>query len=121
MELRQGFYHISLRDNVATALGDVAPGAAEVFGASERTVELPEPIAYGHKAALRAIAKDEDIVKYGYVIGVATEDIAEGACVDYWNCRSRIGVTESDGVYKPGTKTEYTLAGYPRERRDGHV
>ena len=32
----------------------------------------------GHKIALRDIKKGEDIIKYGYKIGHATEDIKKG-------------------------------------------
>ena len=35
-------------------------------------------VPMGHKIALRAIKKGEPIIKYGYPIGVATMDIAEG-------------------------------------------
>ena len=118
MELKQGFYRIDLKDNVATALVDVPAGVAEVFGASDGMVNVLRPIPFGHKVALRPVAKGEEIVKYGYAIGVAPEDIPEGACVDSRNCTSRIGVTEGDGVYRPGAGTQYTLAGYHRARRD---
>ncbi|MDE6156604.1 MAG: UxaA family hydrolase, partial [Muribaculaceae bacterium] len=32
----------------------------------------------GHKVALRPIAKGEPVIKYGFPIGKATADIAEG-------------------------------------------
>ena len=116
MEFKHGFYRINIVDNVATALADVSAGAADVFGASGSTVNVLHSIPFGHKIALRPVAKGERIIKYGYVIGVALEDIPEGACVDSRNCTSRIGMTEEDGVYQPGAKTQYTLTEYCRGR-----
>jgi hypothetical protein len=118
MELKQGFYRISIMDNVATALADVPAGSWEVFGALDSTIHVQHFIPFGHKVALRPVAKDDEIIKYGYVIGIAMQDIPEGACVDSRNCTSRIGVTEGEGVYRPGTRTQYTLAEYHRVRRD---
>ena len=116
MEFKHGFYRIDTADNVATALADVAAGVADVFGASDSTVNALHSIPFGHKIALRPVAKGEEIIKYGYVIGVALEYIPEGACVDSRNCASRIGATEVEGVYQPGARTQYTLAGYFRGR-----
>ncbi|MBP8932790.1 MAG: altronate dehydratase [Paracoccus sp.] len=42
--------------------------------------------AAGHKIARRPIAKGAEVVKYGQVIGYATEDIATGAHVHSHNC-----------------------------------
>ena len=118
MELRQGFYRIDPRDNVATALRDIPAGTAVVFGASDGAVKALEPIAFGHKVALGFIARGGDVVKYGHVIGAAAEDIPEGACVDSRNCVSRIGVTADADVYRPGARTQYTLAGYARATKN---
>ena len=116
MDFKHGFYRINTADNVATALADVPAGAADVFGASDSTVTALHSVPFGHKIALRPVAKGERIIKYSYVIGVALEDIPEGACVDSRNCTSRIGVTEVDGVYQPGVGTQYTLAEYHRTK-----
>ena len=35
----------------------------------------------GHKVALRPIAKGEEVIKYGFPIGRATQDIVEGEWV----------------------------------------
>ena len=49
---------------------------------------LIDDIAFGHKYALRDIAKGEDILKYGLPIGKALADIAVGEWVHVHNCRS---------------------------------
>jgi altronate hydrolase len=51
--------------------------------------ELVEDIAFGHKYALRNIAKGEDILKYGLPIGQALTDIGVGEWVHVHNCRSK--------------------------------
>ena len=112
MELKHGFYAIKPQDNVATALADIVAGEAEVFGAVSRKITVSENISFGHKVALGDIKNGENIVKYSYSIGVATDDIKEGACVDSRNCVSKIGVSQDNEVYKPGTKTQYTLLQY---------
>ncbi|NKW10643.1 hypothetical protein HGG76_20035 [Ochrobactrum tritici] len=40
----------------------------------------------GHKLAIRPIMQYEHILKYGEVIGEATQDIAEGEHVHVHNC-----------------------------------
>ncbi len=71
------------RDNVAVALTPVEGG---------ETIHLPgidlpaaENIPQGHKAALSDIPKGSDIVKYGYPIGHAREDIRRGSWVHTHN------------------------------------
>lgn len=74
---------ISDRDNVATALEALEAGRRlEIGGAAITTME---PIAPGHKVALRAIGAGEAVVKYGSPIGLATADIPAGAHVHTHN------------------------------------
>jgi hypothetical protein len=80
---------ISDRDNVATALEPLERGRQlEVGGVSITTVE---PIASGHKVALRAIQTGDAVIKYGSPIGVATADIPAGAHVHTHNLASNRG------------------------------
>ena len=75
-------------DTVAVALRDLAEGATiEVDGVR---VTLIEPVARGHKLALRAIAAGEPVVKYGAPIGVATAPIAPGAHVHTHNVKTSL-------------------------------
>ena len=76
-------------DTVATALEDLPAGRR--LSVEGRSVELSEAVAFGHKFALRAIEVGEEITKYGYVIGRATEPIAPGDWVHVHNVESTRG------------------------------
>ena len=94
-------YIINERDNVAVATqGDKA----------------------GHKFALRDIKRGEQIIKYGYPIGRASEDIKSGEWVHTHNLKTGLGdiinYTYSP-VPTPDAKVSDTFFGY--ERKDGRV
>jgi len=80
-------------DNVATALRDIGPeeDATVGIGEKQRKVRIQGAIPYGHKFAVRDIAKGEDIIKYGEVIGRATLDIALGTHAHIQNIESLRG------------------------------
>ncbi len=76
-------------DNVATifANGIVDGTQVEVRdkkGQSE-TITVHGDVPYGHKIALRDIAKGEPIMKYGESIGAASHDIKKGDYVHIHN------------------------------------
>lgn len=77
-------------DNVAVALRDLVPGPARLrrAGAIENAT-VAEPIALGHKFALRPMAPGALALKYGHPIGEATAPIAVGAHVHVHNIKSR--------------------------------
>ena len=80
------------KDNVATAIDDVESG--EVIGVKNDEVfeiQVLQEIPFGHKFALRDIAKGEEIVKYGEVIGRATAEIRKGEHVHVHNVESLRG------------------------------
>ena len=82
------------KDNVATVTEDIAAGSEIQIPMGDQilTVRVTENIRFGHKIAIRPIAKDEKIVKYGEVIGVATADILPGQHTHVHNlggCRGR--------------------------------
>ena len=76
-------------DTVVTALDDLERGLSVTVG--DGSVELREDVPFGHKFALQPIAAGEEITKYGYVIGRATEDIEPGAWVHVHNVESTRG------------------------------
>jgi len=80
---------ITERDNVATALAPLSAG--DTIDANGNRVTVREPIAGGHKVALKAIAAGEAIVKYGNPIGMATSDIGAGSHVHIHNVASGRG------------------------------
>ena len=76
-------------DSVATAIRDLDAGTVVTVaaGGTRYRVALIEDIAYGHKFALRDIARDDGVVKYGAEIGKATQEIRAGAHVHSHNLR----------------------------------
>jgi altronate dehydratase small subunit len=81
-------FQIQMTDNVATLLDDVSAGEIEILGACPDKVPAAEKIARGHKIALRAIATNEAVIKFGVRIGHATKPISRGAWVHLHNLAS---------------------------------
>lgn len=82
-------FQIDFSDNVATALEPLHPGTVVIRGdAPETVVEAVTEVPAGHKIAVRDIAAQDDIIKYGVVIGRATEAIPKGSWVHLHNIRS---------------------------------
>jgi hypothetical protein len=73
-------------DNVAMVTADVRPGSDVL--ANGATLAVREPVPFGHKIALSAIAAGADIVKFGVPIGRATVAIAPGEHVHVHNIES---------------------------------
>lgn len=76
----------------------------------------------GHKIALYDIQKGTDIVKYGYPIGYATENIKEGENVHSHNMKTKLGDILSY-EYKPDfieleSKEPFTIEAFVRENGD---
>ena len=84
---------MSGEDNVATALENLgANRAVEVRKGTElKTTILKEDIPFGHKFATEAILIGTSVIKYGQVIGAATQDIQEGAHAHVHNVESLRG------------------------------
>jgi altronate hydrolase len=74
-----------------------------------RGVALVAPVSPGHKLARAPIAKGAAILKFGQIIGYATEDIAEGAHIHTHNCA--FGGHDSD--YKIGADLAAARAAVP--------
>jgi hypothetical protein len=82
---------LSDKDNVATALVDLPAGDYVLgSGADEAVITVGQDIRAGFKVALSNIGKGARIYKYGYVIGVATQDIVGGNCVHVHNLISSV-------------------------------
>ena len=108
---------IAQRDNVAVALEPLCAGES-YYG-----VTLGENIPAGHKFALTDVPAGENVVKYAYPIGHATQDIAAGSWVHTHNVKTNLsGLLEY--TYNPhecsvNVDREATFEGYRRE--DGRV
>ena len=83
---------IDEKDNVATTTSEVeAMEQLEVISPDGNVILKPkvtEPIPFGHKIAIKPIKKGENIVKYGEIIGVATQPVKAGAWVNTHNVGS---------------------------------
>ena len=85
---------VKKKDNVATALRDIQADkkvlAADPDGSTREIVVL-EHIPSGHKFALKNIRAGAAVIKYGEVIGSATEAIAKGRHAHVHNIESLRG------------------------------
>jgi altronate dehydratase len=78
-------------DNVAVVVDIAAAGASVIYGAGS-TVRATEDVPLGHKIALLDIGCGQAIIKYGEVIGRASQPITAGAHVHVNNVMStRVG------------------------------
>ncbi|MFI5072495.1 MAG: UxaA family hydrolase [Terriglobales bacterium] len=84
-------FRIHESDNVATLLADAAEEHIQIIGACvDYPIYCCEPVCFGHKVAVLDISMNSDVVKYGVVIGTATEAIRTGQWVHLHNCRSQL-------------------------------
>jgi len=79
-----GLIVLHAADNVAVARVALAAGT-EVARPDGSALRVRQPIAAGHKIALRAIGPGEVILKYGQTIGVASQPIEAGEHVHVHN------------------------------------
>ena len=91
MQQAFGAIRIHAADNTATMLADGKAGDTVRIDGLAGGVALACDAAFGHKIALAPIAKGEPVLKYGEVIGAASEDIAPGAWVHVHNMESLRG------------------------------
>lgn len=84
---------IDPKDNVASLLADVQNNEMVQAQSGEEFMkfQIKEPLPFGHKFALKPIKKGENVIKYGEIIGRATQDIAEGGHVHVHNVESLRG------------------------------
>ena len=80
-------------DNVAVAINPLFKG--DVVTVAGTTYTLLTDVPAGHKMALRDIAKEEKVIKYGYPIGAAKEDIKAGSHVHAFNIHTLLSETAS--------------------------
>ena len=100
-------YQVHASDNVATMLEDASSEPAVVLGTSDqKVVALKGSIPLGHKMALATIEADAGVIKYGVVIGVATQKILSGEWVHLHNCRSQVDERSSTLDVETGATTD---------------
>ena len=117
----QDIVKINQNDNVAVALRPIAAGETlQVAGAE---VTAAEEIPQGHKFALKPIKAGEEVVKYGFRIGYAKEDIRTGQWVHVHNVKTALGDVLSYTYDPAGADVEPTEHAYFEgyRRADGKV
>ena len=112
------FLKINAADNVAVALADDLH-EGETLDVEGVAVTLREDVARGHKFALRDIAAGENVVKYGYPIGHATQDVPQGGWIHTHNLKTNLRddleYTYAPKVYDVGCpKRDVRVMGYLR-------
>ncbi len=103
-------------DNVVIALADLPAGTVLDFGT------LPAAVPRGHKIATAPLPRGASVLRYGQIIGQATDDIAAGGHVHSHN----LGMGPHSADYAIGTQKIALPATAPRDfmgfhRADGQV
>lgn len=115
------FIRINENDNVIVALKELTPGESVAVGGE--TIVACETIPAGHKMAIRDISAETEVIKYGFRIGNAKEEIKAGQWVHVHNVGTALGDL-LEYTYEPvptGLKEteDATFMGY--NRPDGKV
>lgn len=113
------FIILNPADTVAVALQDIPVGT--VLKTPQGTVTTLEEVKRGHKVALKDFAVGDNVTKYGFPIGHATETIAAGAWVHTHNLKTNLD-GELSYTYQPqklanayaGKQDSRTFMGYKR-------
>jgi altronate hydrolase len=113
-------------DQVGVALRPLVPG--EVLTVGGASLAVIDPVATGHKIALGAIALGDDVRRYGWPIGRATQAIGAGHHVHSHNLATKLSGEEpyrydpaamAPRVASPGAGRTHGFRGYVRG--DGSV
>ena len=111
------YIKINIADNVAVALKDLQQG--EVVSVEGVEIILNSDIPAGHKFALTTLPANSHVVKYGYPIGHARENIAQGDWVNEKTIKTNLD-SVLDYEYQPHEvtlnipKKDLTFKGYRR-------
>ena len=108
---------ITAKDMVAVALKPLKAG--EHVSCEDCEITLLEDLPMGHKAALRDIRAGEAVIKYGFPIGEATQDIPAGAHVHTHNLHTLLS-GEKEYTWQPAgpqvrEREPAVFRGYPRK------
>ena len=83
------FMKINENDDVIVALKEMKKG--EKISLENTEIEALETIPAGHKMAVKDICEGADVIKYGFRIGTAKEDIKAGQWVHTHNIKTALG------------------------------
>ena len=85
------FIKINVKDTVVVCLRPFRKGETIVVNGQETTVLQDTPA--GHKILIKDTREGEDIIKYGYPIGHAAEDLISGQWVNEHNLKTNLSGT----------------------------
>lgn len=109
------FLHINPNDNVVVALTALKKG--DTITVEGNNILLANDVERGHKIAIAPIAKGQNVVKYGFPIGHAKQDIQAGDWVHLMNLATNLS-EEGSFVYTPSAQT---LAPIPTPNFQGYL
>ena len=111
------FIHIHPDDNVVVALKAIPAGTA--YQGVVANMDIPQ----GHKMAIKPMAVNAQVMKYGFSIGHATADVAVGDWVHTHNMKTNLSgeieYTYNPKINHPAPQQAATFMGY--RRKDGKV
>lgn len=84
--MKNKYIIMSIEDNCATSL-DKIPLDKELI-INDDLIKIKQEIPFGHKFAIKNINAGNYIIKYGEIIGIATEDIKSGDWIHVHNIKS---------------------------------
>ena len=100
------------KDNIIVAVDGVMPGT------TVQGITAKARVMRGHKMASQPVAKGQPILKFGQIIGFATEDIAAGCHVHTHNCS--FAEFERDYAFAQDAKDEALLPPQARATFEGY-
>lgn len=115
---QSSFIKINPADTVVVCLRPFKKG--ETITVDGQVITLLQDTPAGHKVLLRDVKKGTDIIKYGYPIGHASQDLRQGEWVNENNLKTNLSGT-LEYTYKPANKKlsipteDVTFQGYVRE------
>ncbi len=90
--MKHGILMHEADDDVGVAVMDLKKGttvgALTLEGKPAGRVKLVEKVPLGHKVAMRDLAKDKEVVKYGRAVGKAAKAVSKGAHVHIHNLKT---------------------------------
>jgi len=115
------YIKINPADSVVVCLSAKKKG--DIIEADGQRITVNQDTPAGHKILIRDVAEDEDIIKYGYPIGHARQDLKAGDWVNEHNLKTNLSGT-LDYTYQPvGEELKIanegrTFLGYKRQNGD---
>jgi len=115
------YLKINPADSVVVCLSPKKKG--EIIDVDGRQITINQDTPAGHKVLIKDVTKGEDIIKYGYPIGHAMEDLKAGDWVNENNLKTNLSGT-LEYTYNPVTETlkynkeNRSFKGYVRKNGD---